>query len=191
MKSKHLSGRNELRLSWRGLCSERLSAYQPHRSAVPLAAAGIVCLGLVPMLGGPARPLHWAATAGMVGFGVLLWARRRLRGPEGAAQRVAPEAPHRAGRSLFIVCGVVGALVALIIGARFRSGEPLGLLSITLPLLGLTWLATLAFQVWHHRDRPAESAPTGNRPSRRPVSWDASTSRKPSPSSPPDRHVNA
>ncbi len=145
----------------------------------------------MPTLGGPAQPLHWAVTAGMVGFGVLLWARRRLRGPEAALQRVAPEAALHAGRVLFIVCGAVGVLVALIIGARLHSGEPLSALSITLPLLGLAWLATLGIQAWYHREPRAESAPTGDRPSRRPVSWDASAAPKPSPSTPPDRHVNA
>jgi hypothetical protein len=158
---------------------------------VPLAATGIICLGLVPTLGSPAQPLHWAVTAGMVGFGVLLWGRRRLRGPEGALQRVSPEAARHAGRALFIVCGVVGALVALIVGARLHSAEPLGPLSLALPTLGLLWLVTLAVQVWRHREPLAEAAPTGDRPSRRPVSWDTGAGRKPSPSSPPDQHVNA
>lgn len=158
---------------------------------MPLAATGIICLGLVPTFGGPEQPLHWAVTAGMVGFGVLLWVRRQLRGPEAALQRVPPEAARHAGRALFIVCGVVGTLVALIVGARLHAGQPLGLLSVALPSLGLVWLVTLAVQVWRHREPAAEAAAAGDRPSRRPLSWDSSAGRKPSPSSPPDRHVNA
>ena len=180
-----------MRLSWLGLCSGRLSASQPFRSAVPLAATGIICLGLVPLLGGPAQPLHWAVAAGMVGFGGLLWTRRRLRGSEAALERVSPEAARRAARALFIVCGVVGVLVALIIGARLRDAAPLGLLSVTLPVLGLAWLVTLGVQASRHREPPLEPATVGDRPSRRPVTWEASPSRKASPSTPPDRQVSA
>lgn len=169
----------------------RLSALQPFRSAVPLAAAGIVCLGLIPIFGGPEQPLHWAISGGMVGFGVLLWARRRLRGAEGPLQHVAPEAARQAGRALFIVSAVVGVLVALIVGARLGTGEPIGLLSVALPSLGLAWLATLGAQAWRHRGPAPEPAPTSDRLSRRPVNWDAGASRKSSPSPPPDRHVNA
>jgi hypothetical protein len=142
------------------------------------------------MLGGPAQPLHWAITAGMVGFGVLLWTRRRLRGTEAPLQRVAPGAARHAGRAVFIVCGVVGALVAVIIGARLRVGEPIAALSVALPALGLAWLTTLGFQAWRYDPPPEHSAAT-ERPSPRPVSWNSNTARKPSPSKPPDRHVSA
>lgn len=168
-----------------------MSAPQPFRSAVPLAAAGIICLGLVPTLGGPDQPLHWAITAGMVGFGVLLWTRRRLRGPEGPLQPVAPDAARQAGRAVLIICGVVSLLAALIVGARLHAGEPIELLSVALPVLGLAWLATLGVQARRHRDPAPVSGPVAERPSRRSASWDSKTGRKPSPSAPPDRHVNA
>jgi threonine/homoserine/homoserine lactone efflux protein len=157
---------------------------------VPLAAAGIVCLGLVPTLGGPDQPQHWAVTAGMVGFGVLLWVRRRLRGPEGALQRVPQKAAREAAKALTIICGVVAALVGVIFGARLHSGGSISALSLALPAAGLCWLAVLAFQVWRYRE-PANDAPaTGDRPSRRPSSWGSlSTPRSSRP--PPDSHVSA
>ncbi len=158
---------------------------------MPLAATGIICLGLVPVIGGPEQPLHWAMTAGVVGFGALLLVRRLLRGPEAALRRVPPEEARHAGRTLFVVCGFVGGLVALIVGARLRGGEPPAAWSVMLPVLGLAWLGTLALQVWHHREHSVVSESVGDRPSRRPANWDASASRKPSPSSPPDRHVSA
>jgi hypothetical protein len=89
------------------------------------------------------------------------------------------------------VCGVVALLVALIVGARLRAGEPIGLLSVALPLLGLVWLATLGARAWRHREPgPSRRRPV-IRPSRRPVNWEAGASRQASPSTPPDRHVSA
>jgi hypothetical protein len=189
LKSSRLSGRNTLRLGWLGLSSGRLSASKPSRSAVPLAAAGIVCLGLVPTLGGPDLPLHWAVTAGMVGFGVLLWVRRRLRGPEPALQPVPQKAARQAAQALSIIVGVVTVLVGVIFGARLHSGGSISALSFALPA-GLCWLALLSFQVWRYREPGNEATATGDRPSRRPSSWDSlSTPRSSRP--PPDRHVSA
>jgi hypothetical protein len=156
---------------------------------VPLAAAGIVCLGLVPTLGGPDQPLHWAVTAGMVGFGVLLWVRRRLRGREGALQRVPPKAARDAALALSIICGVIAVLVGVIFGARLQSGGSIGALSLALPAAGLCWLAVLAFQVWRYREPGNDALVTGERPSRRPSSWD-SLSTPTSSRPPPDRHVS-
>lgn len=127
----------------------------------------------------------------MVGFGVLLWTRRRLRGAEGPLQPVAPAAARHAARAVFMISGVVSLLVALIVGVRLRTGEPIGLLSIALPVLGLAWLATLGVQAWRYRAPPPGPTRAAERPSRRPVSWDGSTGRNPSPSTPPDRHVSA
>lgn len=157
---------------------------------MPLAAAGIICLGLVPTLGGPDQPLHWAVTAGMVGFGVLLWARRRLRGPEGELERVPQPAARQAARALSIIWAIVAVLVGVIIGARLSSGGSISALSLALPLAGLAWLAVLAFQVWRYRERAGEAQSPGDRPSRRPASWD-SLSTPSSSRPPPDTHVSA
>jgi hypothetical protein len=191
MKSGRLSSGNTLRLGRLGLCSERLSASQPFRSAVPLAAAGIICLGLVPTLGGPEQPLHWAVTAGMAGFGVLLWARRRLRGAEGPLPPISKPAARAAGRILLGVVGVIAVLVGVIVGFRVRSGEPMSALSLTLPALGLAWLVTLSVQMLAHREPPAEGAAPDERPSRRPPNWEALPNRKSQNPAAPERQLNA
>jgi hypothetical protein len=185
--------RNELRLGWLGLCSGRLSVSEPSRSAVPLAAAGIICLGLVPTLGGPDRPLHWAMTTGMVGFGALLWARRRLRGAEGPLQPVTRGAAQRAARALLVIGSILTALVGVIVGFRLHSGAPVGVLSVALPALGLAWLFVLAVQTLRHREPAADPLTLGERPSRRPPNREQ-VSKPQSPSGhagPPDRHANA
>ena len=180
-----------MRIGWLGLCSGRLSASQPFRSAVPLAAAGIICLGLVPTLGGPEQPLHWAVTAGMAGFGVLLWARRRLRGAEGPLSPIPKQQAHAAGRILLGVIGVIAVLVGVIIGFRVHSGEPMSALSLTLPGLGLAWLVTLSVQMLTHREPPAEGTAPEERPSRRPPNWDALPNRKSQNPAAPERQLNA
>jgi hypothetical protein len=191
MKSGHLSGGNTLRLGWLGLCSGRLSAFQPFRSAVPLAAAGIICLGLVPTLGGPERPLHWAVTAGIAGFGALLWARRRLRGADGPLQPLSTHAARAAGRTVFVVIGVITVLVGVIIGFRVHSGHDMSALSLALPGLALAWLVTLGLQMRLYREPTAGTALAEERPSRRPPNWEALPNRKSNNPSAPDRQVNA
>jgi hypothetical protein len=182
--------RNELRLGWLGLCSGRLSVSEPSRSAAPLAAAGIICLGLVPILGGPDRPLHWAMTTGMVGFGVLLAARRRLHGFEGPLQRVPVGMPQRAGRAVLGVAGVIAALVIGIVAFRVRSGAPISALSVVLPGAGLAWVALLGFQALRHREPATEAAE--ERPSRRPPNREQVSAQSTSGrSGPPDRHASA
>jgi hypothetical protein len=160
---------------------------------VPLAAAGIVCLGLVPILGGPDRPLHWAMTVGIVGFGSLLWARRRLRGPEGRLSKVPSGAARQAGRNLLSIGAVVATLVGVIVGFRLHSGGAMSALSLVLPAAGLTWVAVLGLQVLRHREPAAESSSASDRPSRRPPPRDtrakaASTSSHPGP---PDQRISA
>lgn len=191
MKSARLSGGNTLRLAWLGLCSGRLSASQPSRSAAPLAAAGIICLGLVPVLGGPEQPLHWAVTAGMAGFGGLLWARRRLRGAEAPLAPISKQAARTAGRILLAVVGVIALLVAVIVGFRVHSGQGMSALSLAVPGLGLAWLVTLSVQMLAHREPPAEAGPSDERPSRRPPNWEARHNRKSQNPAAPDRQVNA
>lgn len=180
-----------MRLGGLGLCSERLSASQPFRSAVPLAAAGIICLGLVPTLGGPEQPLHWAVTAGMVGFGILLWARRWLRGAEGPLPPISKPAARAAGRILLAIVGVIAGLVGVIVGFRVHAGQGMSALSLALPGLGLAWLVTLSMQMLLHRAPPAEGAASDERPSRRPPNWDALPNRQSQNPGAPDRQVNA
>jgi hypothetical protein len=165
---------------------------KPPRSAVPLAASGIVCLGLVPTLGGPESSLHWATTAGMVAFGALLLTRHRLRAPEGPLERVAEPEARRTGRAVLVVCGIIAALMGVIVVARLRSGGSIGLLSTAMPLVGLGWLLHLGIKTRRHREvaLPVDSAQLADRPSRRPPSWDATPNQRPS-QTPPNRQVSA
>lgn len=157
---------------------------------MPLAAVGIICLGLVPVLGGPDRPLHWAMTAGMVGFGTLLAARRRLRGPEAPLSNVTAGAAKAAGRALLLIVGVIGVLVLGIVGLRARSGQGMSALSLLLPSLGLAWLAVLGVRVLRHR-AAADPDPATDRPSRRPPVHGARAASPSSHPGPPDQRVSA
>lgn len=159
---------------------------------MPLAAAGIACLGLVPTLGGPDRPLHWAMTAGMVGFGVLFAARHRLSKREGALRPVAAEAARRAGTTVLVICAISALLVLGIVVLQWRRGGPIGLLSLAMPLLGLAWLASLGYQSLRHRDATTEPGLSPDRPSQRPAKVDALGAPQQRPSRPPaDRRVSA
>lgn len=123
----------------------------PARSAIPLAAAGIVCLGLVPVLGGPDRPLHWAMTAGMTGFGLLLLVRRRLQRREAPLAAVAAPVVRSAARAFFITVGVIALLVTLLLALRLDPRSPTTALSLALPALGLVWLGLIGLRVLRHR----------------------------------------
>ncbi|HVY27107.1 MAG TPA: hypothetical protein VHB79_11175 [Polyangiaceae bacterium] len=128
---------------------------EPARSAVPVAAAGIICLGLVPTLGGPDLPLHWAMTAGMTGFGLLLLVRRRLQRREAPLALVEPSAVRQAARAFFITVGVIGALIAGLLAVRMNPHSPTTALSLALPALGLGWLGLIGLRVLRHRPAPA------------------------------------
>lgn len=158
---------------------------------MPLAAAGIICLGLVPTLGGPDQPLHWAVTAGMAGFGALLWARRRLRGAEAALPPIPKAAARAAGRVLLAIVGVIAVLVGVIVGFRVHSGQAISALSLALPGLGLAWLVTLSVQMLAHREPPTEGAALDDRPSRRPPNWEALPNRPSQNPAAPERQANA
>jgi hypothetical protein len=132
-------------------------------------------------------------TAGMVGFGSLLWARRRLRGPEGPLLKVPSNATRQAGRTLLLLGGVITTLVTVIVGFRVQGGGGMSAASLVLPGAGLIWLGVLGLQVLWHRDAVAESTTASDRPSRRPPPRDAlakaaSTSSHPGP---PDQRVSA
>ena len=165
----------------------RLSAPAPFRSAVPLAAAGIACLGLVPTLGGPERPLHWAMTAGMVGFGMLLWARHRVQGAEAPLASVPVPVARQAGRALLFTCAVSTLLVLGIIGLQLRRGGGVSALSVALPAAGLAWLTSLAFKTLRLREA---APPMGtDRASRRPPNWDGLQSSSAAQSTPTNHHA--
>jgi hypothetical protein len=158
---------------------------------VPLASAGIACLGLVPVLGGPERPSHWAVTVGMVGFGGLLWARQRLTRREGALARVPARAARNAGRTVLLVCAVVSAIIAVVVLTRLREGGGIGLLSLAMPGAGLLWLTSLGLKTQRHRDPAADAAPANDRPSRRPPRRDALPKPKSGQGSPSSERASA
>lgn len=126
----------------------------------------------------------------MVGFGSLLWARRRLRAAEGPLVKVSPLAAKQAGRTLLLVAGVIAALVAFIVALRLHSGGALGTLSLLLPGAGLAWVTLLGLQVLWHRE-PETETPAADRPSRRPPPRDTLAKPTSGPPGPPDQHVNA
>lgn len=130
-------------------------------------------------------------TVGVVGFGSLLWARRRLRGPEGPLQKVPTSAAKQAGRTLLLLGGVMTVLVGVIVGFRLREGGSLDALSLALPAAGLTWIVVLGLQVWRHREPAAESSGASDRPSRRPPSRGGKPGSTSSHPGPPDQRVSA
>jgi hypothetical protein len=74
---------------------------------------------------------------------------------------------RHAGRTLFIICGVIALIVAIVFGARLHTGGPIAPLSVALPVLGLSWLVVLAVQVSRYRP-PVEAAPARHQhPSKR------------------------
>jgi hypothetical protein len=137
-----------------------------------------MCLGLVPLFGGPAEPLHWVMTAGMVGMGALLLARHRLRPAEAPLPAVSQEHARAAGRTVLWIAGTTGALVAGIVVLRIVAGHPVAPLSWLVPVLGLLWLVSLAVQMLRRRG-PAEevSGPAGERMSRRAPGWSGAQQR--------------
>jgi hypothetical protein len=152
-----------------------LPSREPSRSAAPLAAVAIQCLGLVPTLGGPDRPLHWAMTAGMVGFGALLLVRHRLQRREGPLPDVPAPVAREAGRAFFITLAVIALLLTGFFVVRWNPHGSTALLSLALPAAGLAWLTAIGLRVRRHgAEAPAaEAAAIADRPSRRPSNWDA------------------
>jgi hypothetical protein len=158
---------------------------------VPLAAAGIACLGLVPTLGGPDRPLHWAMTAGMVGFGALLFVRHRLVKREGALRPVSAAEARHAGATVLILTGISALLVLGIVGLQWRRGGDIGLLSLAMPVVGLLWLGSLGVLSRRHRVDPTAD-PVERSSSLRGAKLDALSTPSPRPSRPPtDRRISA
>ncbi len=130
-------------------------------------------------------------TIGTVGLGALLFFRHRLSRREGALLPVRPEDSRRAGKAVLGVCAISAALVLVIVVSQWRRGGELGLLSLTMPLLGLCWLATLGLQSLWHRNAAAPSAAEALS-ARRGAQPSALPSASQRPSKPPtDRQVSA
>lgn len=150
---------------------------EPLRSAVPLASVGVILLGLVPVVGGPDNPLHWAMTAGMVGFGALLRARHSLRRAEGPLAQVPVPVARQVGRAYFITLGVIAVLATGIMATRWGLHFRVSPLSVSLPVVGLLWLGLIGLRVRRHGlPAPQVELPADDRPSRRPSNWDALSS---------------
>jgi hypothetical protein len=112
-------------------------------------------------------------TAGMVGFGALLWTRHRLLARDGALADPALREPRRAGQRVLIVTAIIAAIVALIIGSHWHAGKPIGLLSVAMPLVGLGWLAAIGLKLRQLPESAAEGAGQSDRASRRPPKRDS------------------
>lgn len=150
----------------------------------------MMCLGLVPTLGGPDEPLHWLMTAAMTGFGVLLLARHRLQQREPELAEVSPTAARHAGRAVLWITGISAVLVLGIVARQGLQGGPIGALSLIMPLVALVWLGSLGLKALRARSESAEAA-TLERPSRLPQ-WERLSSPPPSaPPAGPSSHVSA
>jgi hypothetical protein len=185
--------RNELRLSRLGLSSARLSVSLLFRSAAPLASAGIVCLGLVPLLGSPSAPLHLAIVLGMAASGVLLFVRYRLRGAQAPLAAVSAARAAHARRAVFIITMVLTLLVGIIIAAQVAKGGVVAPLSVAMPAVGLLWLVLIGVRAGRRHEAASEAGEAGDteRPSRRPPEWKARASNVASQRPSSDRHVSA
>jgi hypothetical protein len=163
----------------------------PSRSAVPLASVGIISLGLLPTLGGPDQPLHWAITAGMTGFGALLLLRHRLRRMEAPLSPLTRAHAQLAGRALLWVSGAIGVLVVGIVLRQIAASGPIAALSLAMPVVSLGWLVSLGLKALRWPADSVDKAPaTEERPSRRPPTWERVTPSGPTPSGGPGRHVS-
>jgi hypothetical protein len=114
-------------------------------------------LGLVPVLGGPTQPLHWAMAAGVFGAGALLGLRHRARGAEAALAPLSASAARPVGRTLLLICGIVAALICGIVVSRIQAGGSLSWLSVAMPLVGLAWFASLGLRALRSDDAPTET----------------------------------
>jgi hypothetical protein len=130
-------------------------------------------------------------TAGMVGFGALLWTRHRLLARDSAVADAPAGKARFASRSLLLITAISTVIVAVIVGAYLRSGKPLAWLSVAMPLAGLSWLAAVGWKLRQLDETTAEGAAQADRASRRPAKRDSVAPPRPSPDkSPSDRHVS-
>jgi hypothetical protein len=140
---------------------------------VPLAAVGIISLGLVPALGGPGLPLHWAMTLGMTGFGGLLAFRHVLQRGEGPLPQVPFAQARYAGRAVLWISIICTLLVLGIIGRQLWLRGPIAPLSLAMPLAGLAWIYSVALRSLRWPADRLEPQPNpDDRPSHRPPSWE-------------------
>jgi hypothetical protein len=149
-------------------------------------------LGLVPTLGGPDQPLHWAMTAGMTGFGLLLAVRHRLRRDQPPLAALTEAEARHAGGAVLWVSGIIGVMVVGIVLRQLIRGGPTSAFSVGLPLVGLWWVASLGFKARRFRAPEVEDpVTTRDRPSRRPPSWERLTPPDGRPPGGPGRHASA
>ncbi len=169
--------------------SPRLSVKETPRSAWPLAAAGITCIGLIPALGGPDAPLHWFMTAGITGLGLLLGLRHRLYQREAALTSPTAAEARRTGRHLLLIAAICTVLASGIMAMWLvGGGKPLAV-SLVLPAIGLAWVTWLGFKVLRLSEQPItpvaeEAAPRSS------AGWEPRPSQAPSTRS-PNRQVSA
>lgn len=132
-------------------------------------------------------------TAGMVGFGALLWTRHRLAKREDGLRPVRRSEALRAARTVAGVGGVVGLLMAGIVASRWHSGGSIAWLSVAMPLAALTWVLTIGLRAQRFGLSQTEAVAGSDRPSRRPPGLEALASAAARPSSPPpaNRQVSA
>ncbi len=131
-------------------------------------------------------------TAGMVGFGALLWSRHRLTNREGALDDVPAPSAVFASRSLLAITAVCAMICAVIVASRFYAGKPIAALSVLMPALGLAWLAWLALKMRRFRASAVDSTTAADRPSRRPPKPDSLTPPLPNQSdAASNRHASA
>ena len=130
-------------------------------------------------------------TAGMVGFGVLMLVRHRLRGAEPPLADVTSTQTRSAGRTVLLLSGILTLLVLGIVAARLAQGGGIAPLSWLMPAAGLLWLTSLGVKVLRHPAVAPESATAETeRPSRRPPEWKRPTGISAGPAA-SDRHVSA
>jgi hypothetical protein len=112
-------------------------------------------------------------TAGMVGFGALLWGRHRLTRREGALAEVAPQSATVASRAVLAVAAFCAAICFGIIASRIYAGKSIAALSVLMPAAGLGWLGWLGLKIRQLRSAAVESPAATDRPSRRPPKRDS------------------
>lgn len=170
--------------------SKRLSVNEPNRSALPLAAAGVICIGLLPVLGGPAAPLHWFMTVGITGLGVLIAVRQRLQRPERPLAALRADDARRAGRSVLIIGALIAVLATGIIGLWVHAGGQPSALSLVLPALGVAWVLWLGVKILRVADVAVAPATEEALPARA-STWEPRSSQAPSSRGGSNRQVSA
>ncbi|HEY6077732.1 MAG TPA: hypothetical protein VIW29_02965, partial [Polyangiaceae bacterium] len=160
----------------------RLSVNEPNRSALPMAAAAVTCIGLLPILGSPAAPLHWFMTAGITGLGILIGVRHRLQRPERPLAPLDANEARSVGRHLLIIGAAIAVIATVIIGLGVHAGGKPIALSLVLPALSVAWVFWLGFKLLRVADDAVTPATEDALPARA-SAWEARPSQPPAASS--------